>query len=168
MKLARMRFMLAPALLVLMLAYQGVFAVQVMVSDVLNFNVQRLMVFWEVDGNKPAAGEVAAALEQMQWAVKLWPHHPDYLALQARLQWWQGQIAPGRQTANANYKFAIATMHESLVARPGNPYSWSQYASYLATQRDKKIELLLVVDKVGRLAAGNKDLQKQMQALVQN
>ncbi len=168
MSLARLRFMLIPALLVLLLAYQCMFAVRVMISDGLNFSVQRVMAYWGVEGSKPAASDVGAAQQTVEQALWLWPRHPDYLSLQARLQVWQGQIAPSKQAANAQFKLAIATMHQSLVERPGNPYSWAQYAEYLATQRDKRIELFSAVEKVKSLGAGDPALQKRAQALLGN
>ena len=155
-----------PVTLVLFLVWQCVFAVHAMMADALNFSVQREMVFWGIAGKIPAAAEIAAARERMESALALWPHHPDYLSLLARIHAWQGQISANKPEADKAFKLAITTMHQSLVERPGNPFSWAQYAEYLSTQRDKRLELLLAVDKVRTLGAGEAGLQKRMQALV--
>ena len=157
------RVAIVPVLLLLL--WQGVFAVQVLVSDVLNFKVQRTVIFWGVSDNKPTAGEIALVRGQMESALGLWPQNPDYLALLARLYGWQGQIAD-RSAANEQYRLAIVTMRKSLEQRGGNPYSWAQYAEYLATQRDRKIELDIAAERVRLLGAGDQKLQQRMQALV--
>jgi len=164
--MARTMRLAVPVLLVLLLAWQCVFAVQVIISDALDFSVQREMVFWGVEGKKPTQAEVDAAQTRMEQAVSLWPLNPDYLALLARLHAWQGQIATSRSAANEQYSLAISTMHLSLLERSGNPYSWAQYAEYLATQQDKRLELAIVVEKVKGLGPGDLKLQQRVQALV--
>ncbi|HTQ98852.1 MAG TPA: hypothetical protein VMH83_02635 [Candidatus Acidoferrum sp.] len=153
-------------MVLLLLAWQGTFAVQVLVSDVITFVVQRDVIYWGSADRKPTAEAVDDALVRIDQALVLWPRHPDYLALKARLFAWRGQIAVTRDDADTQFRFAIDTMRQALEQRPSNPYNWAQYAEYLATQRGRTLEVRQAADKVRMLGAGEARLQERMQALL--
>lgn len=152
--------------LMLILALAGILAARIMIADVLFFNVERDVVYWGTNNQKPTENEVTRAQAGIGKALQFWPRNPDYLAMAARLQAWQGQIAGNQEAANGQFRLAMDTMYQSLLERPGNPYSWAQYAEYVATQPGKRLELVLAIEKAKRLGPGDASLQKRVQAIL--
>ncbi|GEM_PF-3077522 len=152
-------------LILLVLLHQGYFALRVVRSDLLFFDAQREVVFWGQEEYRPAAAQIAAVQQRMDKAAEQWPGNPDYLALQARLQIWQALTTTDRPQADQLFRQAIHSMELSLRIRPGNPYSWGQYAEYLATQPGRAADLATAVEKASVLGKGDSALQKRMQAL---
>jgi len=162
---SRLQAAVVSALVLLVLLHQGKFALQVLLSDPLYFNAQREVVFWGADAFRPQPERVAGVRESMDRALRWWPEHPDYLGLKARLQIWQGLVAPDRGAAAEQFRLAIDSMEASLAVRPGNPYSWAQYAEYLKTQPERAADLALAIRKVELLGSGDPILQQRMRAL---
>jgi len=161
----RLRAGVVSALVLLLLLHQGKFALQVLLSDPLYFNAQREVVFWGEEEFRPQPERVAGVRESMDRALFWWPEHPDYLGLKARLQIWQGLVAQDRVAAAEQFRQAIGTMEAALAVRPGNPYSWAQYAEYLRTQPDRSADVEAAIRKVAELGPGDSALQQRMQAL---
>lgn len=151
--------------LLAVLAVGSVFAFRVLASDLLFFSIEREVVFWGTSAERPTSAMIAAAQQRIDQTLRYWPDHPDYLAMQARLHAWQGLVATDRLVADAHFKRALASLRLALVDRPGNPYSWAQYAEYLYTQPDNARELAAAVEKVGLLGRGDPRLQQRMAAL---
>jgi hypothetical protein len=155
------------ALLILpLLVQQGVYALNVVRADFIHFAVQRDVVFWGNDDLQPAPARVDILQQRIELAMELVPGHADYLALHARILAWQAVLAPERRVSNANVLLAIASMQQSLKARPANPYSWAQYAEYLATQPLRRNELQEVVVRIATLAPGDSGLQQRSRSLL--
>lgn len=153
------------AVLLAVLAVAAVFAVKVLRSDLLFFNIEREVVFWGSSAERPTTATIAAAQQRIDQTLRYWPDHPDYLAMQARLHAWQGLVATDRLVADGHFKLALASLKQSLTDRPGNPYGWAQYAEYLTTQPDNARELAAAVAKVEALGPGDPKLQQRMQPL---
>lgn len=147
------------------LVYAGGFAIAIAVSDLIYFSTQREMAFWGVDGRKPDNATLDMTEQSMTAALAWWPGHPDYLALMARIHAWRNQTASNRTVAVEEAKLAIAFMKMCLESRPGNPYSWAQYAELLSLRRDKVIEMKYAIVKVSVLGKGDVMLQQRMRAL---
>lgn len=154
-----------PMLLLLILLHQSAFAVRVMLADLVYFNLEREVVFWGDGERRPSIEQVRAAQTTLDGAVLRRPGQADYLAMQARLFAWQGLLAVSPAAADEQFKLALAAMHRSLQERPGNPYSWAQYAEYLTTQPGSGVEVADAASKARLLGPGDPNLQTRMQAL---
>jgi hypothetical protein len=157
---------LLPALVVIaVLLVQGRYAWQVLVSDLIVFNVQRDMVFWGNAGSLPEASSVAAVNSEMDRALALRQLNPDFLALKARLQAWEALLAKDNAASLAGIRYAAETMQISLQERPSNPYSWLQLAEYLRVLPDREVEFRQALDKVRELGPGDPTLQQRVMEL---
>ncbi|MES2606902.1 MAG: hypothetical protein V4603_18380 [Pseudomonadota bacterium] len=147
------------------LAYEGSFAARVALADLAYFGLERDVVFWGDGERRPSVEQVTAAQSVLDTALARRPAHADYLAMQARLYAWQGLIG-NPAAADEQFKLALASMRQSLQQRPGNPYSWAQYAEYLTTQQGSGTELAVAVETARTLGPGDPKLQTRMQALI--
>lgn len=151
--------------LLAVLAWQLLFAWQVLRSDPGYFSVQRDMVFWGENGRMPTPEQLARAAEVIDGSVAAWPENADYLTLQARVRLWQALLATDRPGANRFLDAAIATMEQSFSHRPAHPQAWLQYAEYLAARRNDSTALQEAVAKVEQLAPGDEALLAAARAL---
>jgi hypothetical protein len=161
-----LRKSLLPLMLIVLLCVQASFAIKVMLADILYFGIEREVVFWNDGDSRPAVSTVSAVQSRINEALGLWPEHPDYLSMQARLFAWQGLLADNQIAANEQFNLALAAMRQSLIDRPGNPYSWAQYAEYLTTQPQLVDDFAEAVEKVRELGPGDPNLQLRIQALL--
>jgi hypothetical protein len=157
--------LLPVVVIVPVLVFEGRFAWDVMLSDMIVFNIQRDMVFWGNNGTVPAKQSVAEVSSDMDRALALWQLNPDYLSLKARLQVWTGLTAGDNDASLAGISHAADTMHTSLQVRPANPYSWLQLAEYLRVLPGSDKAYTEALDKVRMLAPGDPVLQKRVSDL---
>ncbi len=153
---------LLPVLVVVpVMVMQAFYAFEVMRSDLIFFNAQREMVYWGEEDNTPGREEVRMISSAMDQALEFRSQNPDYLALKARLQAWEGLLAENGNNSVSRFRDAAETMEKSLVARPANPYSWLQLAEYLSVLPDSEATFRQAVSKARELGPGDPSLQQR-------
>jgi hypothetical protein len=161
----RRKFIVSAALVFsAVLIWQARFAFGVMRADWLYFQLDRIMVFWDAQ-NRPNAAQLKEAQRQVDVAMVYWPNQADYLTMEARISAWQAVTAELQPQADAAMQKALGAVQQALQQRPANPYSWAQYAEYLAASPGKSAELAIAINKVKELAPGDVKLQQQVQSL---